>query len=311
MSRHTYTQYEKEFIIKFYASNGGDYCSKHLNIPPKKIKKIANYWGLILNKDLKIQLQKDAYYRRYKNKDVNLANDLFTSWPDFWVYLLGYIWADGCLEKDSYRINLKIAVEDGKHVERMLQNSNIKNIMTTRLISKAKESWKDTLEIRITDKNIHQKLCEFGYNMKSTVSPIILDVLPETKKSLWFLGYFDGDGSIHKSNSKSNPQDDIYPTIICLHSTYDYDWTLIERDINNNDIKGKVSRYKNKLGQGSSTYTINRINDVVKFINFIYSGSNTLYALSRKFEIAQRTSSLRVQHIPNNHLKQCKNIILA
>ncbi len=91
------------------------------------------------------------------------------------------------------------------------------------------------------------------------------------------------------------------PSIIILAGAYQAEWSEIEKLLKDIGINNAITnRQESKKGHKSSRITMNRINDVITFLNFIYQKPE--YGLERKRIIASKTASLRVDHIPNNLL---------
>lgn len=178
---HQLNDQEIQFIKDFYTENGTQYCAENLGVDVETIRKKARALKLKVSHDARTKISKINYYSNYPHLDPLLAEKIFSEWPDIWVYLLGYIWADGHLEKNTYRVRLGVKEEDGEHIKNILSQNEIFNFIKIRPQKRKRENWKDTIVFEFSDKNIYSKLKEFNYLEKSRAQASILDIIPQDK----------------------------------------------------------------------------------------------------------------------------------
>ena len=299
--RHTYTSAEKEFIRNNYPTKGSEFCAKELNLPARKIQKQADYLGVKITNGLRSQLVKDNYHKNFPNVDENLSERLFEDWPNFWVYFLGYLWADGTLEKGTFRTSLKINEEDGRHIISLIEKNKEFSFIKIKWLKKRQETWKDSYQFRFSNKNIYLKLLEMGYGNKSKGKHLVLDFIPENKKHLWLLGFFDGDGCLTKTNREKSSFFEVCPHKIFFCSDYETDWSMFISFLKEIGILDmREHKRTNNKNQRSSEVSIGKINEVIKVLNYMYS--NPSFGLPRKYEKATKTSSVFKSHEYNRNL---------
>ena len=301
--RHTYTDEDRAFIINNYSSNGTEFCAKELGVTPKSVAHQASKLGLKITDKLRGQLVRDTYYRANIKLTENFHDKLFSEWHDFWVYLLGYLWADGNLEKGCNRINFNIAEKDGEHIISLIKKYPEFDFIKYKFIKKRQETWQNLYRFRFSDKNIYLKMVKMGYASKSKGDFTVLNFIPEEKKYLWLLGYFDGDGSLTKENKTS--ENEIGCRIIQFAGDFDSDWNLFSKSLLSIGVSDfKIIKNINKKGHKGSVVLIQKIDNVVKLLNYIYKKPD--FGLPRKFENVKLTSSVYRPHTYNENLKISK-----
>jgi hypothetical protein len=210
---------------------------------------------------------------------------------DAFIYFLGYLWADGSVSKDKKSTTLYIQEEDAREI---LPNiSKIGEILSkpfsTGLSKPKKAHWKTMMRFYSGDNDLYYFLVQNGYLDKSKKPPTkILEIIPEEKHNLFYLGFFDGDGCAY-NGEKSHK---LY--CFSFSGPFDYDWGFLEAKFCELDIKSRIYRYKRKKGANSSILATGMFH-VEKWSDYIYTGSEEVAYLSRKkrkcFEI--------IEHIKN------------
>ena len=306
MARQKFTKEQTDFIRINYPIHGSIYCANILKIDAHKIYRKAERLKIYLTPEGKKETYSARYEKNFPQINHDVSGKLFSEWPDIWVYLLGFIWADGHLEKKSFRIRMTIQREDADHIINHIKNNEYLNFIKFRYINKRQETWKNMVCFSFSNKKIYNILKNLNYVEKSIKEPLILDILPPNKIPLWILGIFDGDGCISQSNKELQTNDHIYPAKISISGSYNFNWNKIIDILSLYDITHiRSAKITSDKGHKSSSLFIHKINDVVKFINLIYENKNI--GLPRKYEKASHTASLRVKHIANRHLIVSEN----
>jgi len=190
-------------------------------------------------------------------------------------YILGILWADGYIFKNSIFLWLKKT--DSKSIENIFNKTGNWNIYYRKLKDR-----KEQMCFNTYNKFIFNFLVKNDYKNKSRLSPNkILSEIPNNLKQYFFRGYFDGDGTIYSTKKQS---------VLNITSTYEQDWTDISKFMDKLHIKYSISkiRYTNKLNilNSASRIVIQNINGIVKFCDYIYKdfiGDNI--GLKRKYDI--------------------------
>jgi len=254
--RHTWTKDEIEFLKKEYPITNRHYCSDTLGIPLKKVEYKIRSLGLKKEK----RLNRESFFNII---DCEMA------------YILGFMWADGHVNKDGRHFNVGGVLEDIIEIETLFfkfGNWYIENH------NREKYGWRNARYLRMSDTEIHKFLIDNDYDNKSDVSADkILSKIPDELKHYWFRGLIDGDGCFYYNKKQ-------YLRQFTLASTYEQDWGYFEILCNSLDIKyniNRVSKINKKTGKLNSHSTI-RINgkEILKIGTFIYSGED--FGLNRK-----------------------------
>jgi intein/homing endonuclease len=110
------------------------------------------------------------------------------------LYILGFIWADGNLYKDS--INISIKQTDFDNISSIFNQVGNWGYHTRERQSKQTDKTYITTKISINDKKLANFLLKNDFNIKSHTSPNkILSIIPNELKNHFYRGYIDGDGS--------------------------------------------------------------------------------------------------------------------
>lgn len=177
------------------------------------------------------------------------------------AYLLGFLWADGCIytkRKYSYLIQISIITEDMKYISPILNSLGEWNYNSYK---PKNTKWKEKTTAAIYSKTLSSYLLNNGFDNKENPHSI-LSTLPEKLHKYFWRGLFDGDGNVGltlKSYSCS------------INSSYDQNWKLLEQLCNKLDVKYFIQKRISKTGKQSNFRISNRV-DIEKFLSYIYDG---------------------------------------
>jgi len=145
--------------------------------------------------------------------------------PKKGVIFLGFLWADGHINKKSSRVSLDLVRDDADYLyKQCLVISNDFNMKM-----KPEYIRNDSLTVRRKPQNIiyltNNKLSLFlknhDYMNKSNVSAdSILEIVKY--KNFWFRGYFDGDGSL-----LIRERNKIFNSSLQFSSSIEQDWKFL------------------------------------------------------------------------------------
>ena len=197
-----------------------------------------------------------------------VANDkFFTKWSIDLAYCLGFIASDGHVWKKRPYITIGIHIKDIAILE------YIRDKISTE--SKIRVS-KDKCQICIFSKKIHKKLTKLGIDYNKTFN-LKLPHMPNKYISHFIRGFFDGDGSIWKTNFHHGGKDYYYANIVSASKQ-------ILDDIHNYLGFGNVKKIKNKYYELKFCQT-----DCIKLFNIIYKDAP--FKLQRKYDKFLKISS--------------------
>ncbi|RTL02124.1 MAG: hypothetical protein EKK57_02770 [Proteobacteria bacterium] len=195
---------------------------------------------------------------------------------DKFIYLIGFIWADGHLNKSITSLSFSTTEKDMEYLLPLA----IEIFPHGKLykIKKRKESWQQCYSFNINDTILCKELFNLDYREKSSITPSkILNIIPNNKHYLFWMGYFDGDGTLRvKKNINSCSVE------ISICSTYEQDWnSLANLSKNLNIPKFRIKKEISKLGHKCSKFIFEDLISSITFLKYIYKSE---YSLPRKRE---------------------------
>lgn len=177
MKREKITNVENEFLKMF--NNGESYNNivSKLNVSKSAISKYVKDNNLI---------------HPSKVKHINeSAFDIFTEESVYW---LGFLWADGYVEKTKKNNTIDLELIDKEHIIKFQKFLNIEKF------TERQRNNSITYRVYCSSKKIVNKLYDLGFNIKDKRTSI--PTVPEEYLLSFIRGYFDGDGHIRIKNNK-------------------------------------------------------------------------------------------------------------
>lgn len=188
-------------------------------------------------------------------------------------YTLGFLWADGYLynKNGKTRVSIDIQESDAEVLKDLFLSCGTWYVNTQYRINK-----KPLVTFGTTNKFLLKYLTDYDYDKKSFISPDkILYSIPTQYHHYWFMGYFDGDGCFYHHKKRW-----LFQTSIC--STYDQDWSAIERIYKKLNINYVIKR---RIQHEKSRHSVIRTSgrdSYFKIGQYIYQ--DRMIGLPRKFE---------------------------
>lgn len=274
MPKQRLTDEEITFIIDSYPKNGLRFCAETIGGCERSIRTIVEKFKLKVCGEVYKKIITDAYLR--SNADV--LKKEYDSFFDFSkpesVYLLGFLWADGCV-RDG-RISIGIQIEDGEK----LKNVFLSAIPFRMLVFDKKRyevETKKILSFRKGNLLIYNRLLSLDYHQKSKLSPTrVLSEIPENMHHLFWRGFFDGDGSVYHNYEKAMNS-------ICLAGSFDQDWSDLLLFLEKNKIFARVVKVEKDKSKSSSV-VFSKYNEVKMFLDLMYPNGWDGIGLKRKFD---------------------------
>ena len=118
------------------------------------------------------------------------------------AYWLGFLYADGCVHKNSNEISLTL--KDGEHLEKFKQAIGAVNHTVGSYIDNRWESKPRMYTFSIKDRQLQTDLIALGCVPAKSLILNSFPNIPRDFVSHFLRGYFDGDGSIHWLNGTNN-----------------------------------------------------------------------------------------------------------
>jgi hypothetical protein len=241
---------ELDFLVKNY--NNLQLCCETLKRYEGKILEKANIIGLF---------DRSSWLNRYRN-----LNELSI----FEIYILGYLWADG-------HINKKNIVTLGlKESDSITLVDNFVNLGQNWKFIKNKNN----LVCSNSTVELGRLLNKYDFDIKSKTQPTkILNELNDNNIRYFLLGLSDGDGCFYCYKKGGTYQ-------YIINSCYEQDWSYIENIYKSLDIKYSIQRLirKNRDGKHSCIRITNK-KDVIKWGEYLYKNYEVnKIGLKRKYD---------------------------
>ena len=268
---------EKEFILTNYSSLGGKKCAEILNLKAPTIITFANRNGLKINSDALKSIRSSRSLNNWKNyikKEENYKVN-----PNFFIncdtpesaYILGLLWADGTIYKDT------ITIECLEADMCIFQSAFLKSGIWGSYIRKGRISGKNMQILKTSNKKLADFLRNNDYQEKSLKSPNkILSLIPKNIRPYFFRGWIDGDGCFYLNEKH-------YCKQFYISGSFEQDWYSFEELCFALDIKFKIVRIKKKTKYSALRITNKKdINLLGDYIFQFFSKDNI--GLLRKYE---------------------------
>jgi hypothetical protein len=183
----------EEFILNNYYTLGSGKIATLLGCGRDKVLKIAKKLNLdtsisTVKKNLKNRVQIESFEKYKKILEFNTSKN---------SYLLGFLWADGHLNKDC--LTCSIAKKDSYHMRNIFLSYNFKESPYIQTIDNKEYNM---VRYSIYNKDIMFELSKLGFIQKSFSSPTaIYSILDSNNFKYFIAGFFDGDGNMSKSKT--------------------------------------------------------------------------------------------------------------
>jgi hypothetical protein len=206
----------------------------------------------------------------YPNEDKIISCDS----PEI-CYFLGFMWADGWVEKSTTSVKLSIHENDMLDLETLILE-NVGAVKITYTQNKNYDS--SSGNMYFGSKRVSNWMKDMDFSKKSLVSPVkLLDNIDTELHSYFWRGFFDGDGGLYVKGRK-----------LTFHGSIDQDWSSLKNlleSLNVNYSYNKTVRNKCK----SSFIQIRQSNSILNLINYLYKGKQ--FGLSRKLKTIHQFKS--------------------
>lgn len=192
------------------------------------------------------------------------------------IYLLGFLWADGYISKPNNSIEINIKEDDFNVMSEPLSRHIDWNIFKKQRQVNGNSYGKPQIKAQKSIPELKTFLIEHGYGTKSGGSPqSILSVIPANRRMYWWRGYFDGDGSlaISKNGCKN----------LAFWSVINQNWSELSSLMKSLGSTFNIYFYERSCGS-SSALTSTRKQSILQFGKYIYPELQYDFGLKRKFD---------------------------
>ena len=217
------------------------------------------------------------------------------------AYVLGFIWADGCLNKIKnkyYRCVIECNYDDLQDIEHIFHSTSIIWNKSFR----QRMDRKKQMILSTYDKEFCTFLSENDYEYKGIKSPDkILGKIPEIYHIYFYRGIIDGDGCFYVLEKNNTAQ-------FSICSSIEQDWSYISQFFDKYCIRYIISKYNNKKKHKNSSIRICSKYDIVQFGNLLYNCLDSIYLKRKKNKFDQICSFVSVSNFRGKIDKKSKNI---
>lgn len=170
-------------IVRLYKSGiNGPELAKRFNTDA------ANIYRILKKNNVKIQIGE-------RNRKYTINENFFSKWSPLMAYWLGFLCADGYMNKNKNQISLSQA--DEEHLKHFLNDLGANNKIIRKIRGDNCFSPGSTqLIASICSKSIHDKLIELGFLNFKQGGTTLIKIIPPKLFSHWLRGMTDGDGTV-------------------------------------------------------------------------------------------------------------------
>lgn len=284
-----WTEEEIEILKEKYSTLGTEKCSKLLNRTYNSVIRKANRLDLKVKKSttnsIKSKRAKTSWdIRHEKTLNNNFAKKVKTNINKIdseFAYVLGYLWGDGYMYHQGKNglnfVSMEIERTDGEEIKEIMDK-----IANWNIYYRHRKDRKPQMTFYLSSRKFVDYLASLKFNKKSYIKHSIINKIPEDNKKYFYLGLSDADGSFY-INKKH------YTYQYSISSSYEQDWSYIEKLFEKLDIKYKINRIeniKNGIYHKSSNIRISSKKDIIKLGDFLYSGQHK--GLKRKYDLYEK-----------------------
>jgi hypothetical protein len=277
-----FSKYDDDIIRQYYPKNGFEEVIKYL---PERDKS-------------SIQQRAHKLGVNYLSYDEYYFNNIDNSEKAYW---LGFLYADGYVTTNN-RWGLQLAIKDLSHMENFLKclqcNVNIKKRFKISLIT---NKYLESCGFMIHNLKMYNDLYKYGVvnNKTYCLKFPSINLIPDKLLSHFIRGYFDGDGSItyylydriRKDRNNQIQTDCNYKEISLVCKSLDF---ILQMQT---QLKYKCDvNFKLNINCRDDLYVLRlyKLDELIKFINYIYQDIDNSYYLERKYLNAQNILNLRL-----------------
>lgn len=185
------SQEQQKEILKLYTvqNKSVNYISKIFGVNNSVITRLLKSKNIPIRSN---NFYKSKYFDKYYFDNIDSEDK---------AYFLGFIYADGYVSKKTFGI--RISTKDECLLETLKQKLHSEHKIIYSIGAQTKYGEVDSCSISITNKYFVDNLISKGviYNKTGRITFPDETIIPEQLKRHFIRGYFDGNGSVYKSNS--------------------------------------------------------------------------------------------------------------
>lgn len=256
----TFTQEEEDYIVELYLSTG------KLSVPREKLKAdVKAIKSVLVSRGIKVSLRKQPLNIEYF-KEIDSPEK---------AYWLGFIAADGCIQKCGYK--LTFGVKDADILFKFQKSIGAGSPVRYReVFDKRTGKTNQQHNIQICSKEFCQYIKNHGVDENKSKNFVFPKINPKLL-SHFIRGIYDGDGSIHIKESPKNNKCHFRVNIISTLAGVESINEIILKELNIEGNKILASAYEN-------VFYFNLSKDSEVFLDWLYKDSTSETRLDRKYK---------------------------
>lgn len=276
MKHYPWTPKEDAYLFSYYAKDGAKVCATHMPHTVGAIRRRAEQLGVKRDRSV---------------KHINL--DLVKT-PMF-AYVLGFLWADGCLVKGKNGVVLGIRHDDGEWLKPMLAYTGTWSAYLHDRKG-ARPQWVFT----VWDREFADLLRQLGYQTKSQRGfDIVCEYLGSELTTYFIHGFFDGDGHVAFTPNKRHR--------VVFTGAYDFDWAPLIQLLRDAGLtKIDMVQQTMKVGR-SSRLTMSRKEDMLRFYRLFISHKDVIGLPRKRDAFEAFVDDVRASHTTKRRFYLTRN----
>lgn len=256
LNKRKFTKEQALEFAEFLKTSNLKETALHFGLSYDSMKNVLNRYNL---REIK-RTNKQSYKYQESNFFEKIDSDIK-------AYFLGFMFSDGYISEDTYSeyAGLTLQKQD-KYILELFKN----NLDAHCVISE----YKNSVKLTIVNLKVVEQLKKLGIKRNKSLKDFNIPNIPNDLKNSFIRGYFDGDGCITLKSSGYS--------MVSICSNSEIFLKDIQNVLNVNNITSSVRCEQGKRKNKLYVLNINKINDRIKFKNYIYDKS--LAHLIRKFD---------------------------
>ena len=196
-SRPRWTDEEYRLLEEHWPDLGSKKTAEIMGRPWQSVQQKALKLKLVCNQEARYRRHSKTMMRKNKSCDVKY----FTrEWTPNMAYIVGYIFADGCIQKDLYSVGFVCVETDEELLHAIKEELKSKHTIYYNPARIRKDGGidKPRVSMNISCKKLVLSLVKrFGLLPGKTFLDLSMPEVPDEFFGHFLRGYFDGDGHVH------------------------------------------------------------------------------------------------------------------
>jgi DNA-binding transcriptional regulator WhiA len=240
--------------------------SREYKIAPNTVRKILEFHNIHIRSMAEIKTITN-YENRFCNRKYTVDYDYFKKWSSNMAYILGFIYADGCIEDNDSRLNIRLQYNDIELLEKIKKELRYTGAII-KYISKIGDKEYKSCKLQISSIDIVNDLKKLGVVSNKSLVLQFPDI-PQEYVIDFIRGYFDGDGSIDRPE---------YPRIRICSGSKEFLYQLQKSLTDFGFTEKAIDKKKNR-----NVYNIcYSYKETVRLYNLFYNNKNCIFLKRKK-----------------------------